>query len=187
MLGLQAGSLHHNYEMVKIRLQRTGNKHRPFYRVVVAKSTAARDGAFKELIGTYDPLTQPKQVKIDKDRALYWLMEGAQPTETVAYLLKKQGILDEFFAKRPKAKEKYKFLDKTTGTMSKKSVVQEIAVEDLATPPPATEEKPAEAAPTETASETQEEKPSAEAPSKTPEEKPSAEEPSAKPEQAKEE
>ncbi|MCH7944775.1 MAG: 30S ribosomal protein S16 [Armatimonadetes bacterium] len=169
--------------MVKIRLKRTGNRHRPFYRVVVTKSTAARNGAFKELIGTYDPLTQPKQVKIDKDRAMYWLMEGAQPTETVAYLLKKQGILEEFFSKRPKAKKKYKFLDKTTGTMSKKSVVEEIAVEAPAAPAPATEKKPAE----EAAAEAPEEKPAVEAPSETPEEKPVAEEPAAEPEQAKEE
>ena len=120
-----------------------GNRHRPFYRIVVAKSTAARNGAFKELIGTYDPLTQPKRVKIDKERAMHWLMEGAQPTETVAYLLKTQGILDEFFAKRPKAKAKYKFLDKTTGPMSKKSVVQEILIEAPAAPSPAKEEEPA--------------------------------------------
>jgi small subunit ribosomal protein S16 len=105
-----------------------GNSHRPFYRVVVAHSTRGRNGAFKELIGTYNPLTQPKQVKIDKDRALHWLLEGAQPTETVAYLLKKEGVLEQFFAQRPKAKEAFKFLDKTTGAMSKKSVVQEIPV-----------------------------------------------------------
>jgi small subunit ribosomal protein S16 len=103
-----------------------GNSHRPFYRVVVAHSTRSRNGSFKELIGTYNPLTQPKEVKIDKDRALHWLLQGAQPTETVAYLLKKEGILDQYFAQRPKAKDDFKFLDKTTGPMSKKSVVQEM-------------------------------------------------------------
>ena len=112
--------------MVKIRLRRMGNKHRPFYRVVVAHSTRGRNSSFHELIGTYNPLTKPKQVAIDKDRALHWLLEGAQPTETVAYLLKKEGVLDEYFSKRPAAKEKFKFLDKTTGPMSKKSVVQEM-------------------------------------------------------------
>jgi small subunit ribosomal protein S16 len=102
---------------------------------VVAHSTRGRDGAFKELIGTYNPLTQPKLVEIDKDRALHWLLEGAQPTETVAYLLKKEGILDQFFSQRPKAKDSYKFLDKTTGPMSKKSVVQEMpAAEPVAEP-----------------------------------------------------
>ena len=70
--------------MVKIRLRRMGNSHRPFYRVVVAHSTRGRNGSFKELIGTYNPLTKPKEVKIDKDRALHWLLEGAQPTETVS-------------------------------------------------------------------------------------------------------
>ena len=112
--------------MVKIRLRRMGNAHRPFYRVVVAHSTRSRSGSFKELIGTYNPLTTPKLVQINKERALHWLLEGAQPSETVAYLLKKQGVLDEYFAQRPKAKEKFKFLDKTTGPMSKKSVVQEM-------------------------------------------------------------
>lgn len=126
--------------MVKIRLRRMGNSHRPFYRVVVAHSTRGRNGAFKELIGTYNPLTKPKEVKIDKDRAMHWLLEGAQPTETVAYLFKKEGILDQFFAQRPKAKEGYKFLDKTTGPMSKKSVVQEMpAAEPAAVAAPAAE------------------------------------------------
>ena len=133
--------------MVKIRLRRMGNKHRPYYRIVVAKSTAARNGAFKELIGTYDPLTQPKTVKIDGERAMYWLMEGAQPTETVARLLKGQGLLDEFFSKRPKAKQKYKFLDKTTGAMSKKSVVQEIPAAPPEIEAPAVEEPVVESAP----------------------------------------
>ena len=148
--------------MVKIRLRRMGNKHRPYYRIVIAKSTAARNGAFKEIIGTYDPLTQPKTIKIDGERAMYWLMEGAQPTETVARLLKGQGVLDEFFSKRPKAKGKYKFLDKRTGAMSKKSVVQEMptatAEEPKVEAPPveapvaeATPETPPEPAPAEEA------------------------------------
>lgn len=132
--------------MVKIRLRRMGNSHRPFYRVVVAHSTRGRNGSFKELIGTYNPLTQPKEINIKKDRALHWLLEGAQPTETVAYLLKKQGVLDEFFAQRPKAKESYKFLDKTTGPMSKKSVVQEMPAAEapVAIAEPAPEPTPAQ-------------------------------------------
>lgn len=100
-----------------------GTKARPFYRVVVAKSTSGRDGAFVENIGTYNPVTRPHQVIIKNDRALHWLMEGAQPTETVAYLLKQCGVLDEYLAKRPNAKRSYKFLDKRTGAMTKKSVV----------------------------------------------------------------
>jgi small subunit ribosomal protein S16 len=109
--------------MVKIRLRRMGNKHRPFYRIVVARSTAARDGSFIEQLGTYNPLTQPKQLQLDGQRALHWLMEGAQPTETVAILMKKQGVLDEFFQQRPKAKGSYKFLDKRTAAMSRPSAV----------------------------------------------------------------
>ena len=110
--------------MVKIRLRRMGTKARPFYRVVVAKSTAARGGAFVEIIGTYNPVKKPVQLELKNDRALHWLMEGAQPTETTAYLLKKTGVLDEYFAKRPNAKAHYKFLDKRTAAMSKKSVVE---------------------------------------------------------------
>ena len=83
--------------MVKIRLRRQGAKHRPFYRIVAAKSTAARDSSFIEQLGTYDPLAKPAVVKIDADRAMHYLLEGAQPTETAARLLKGQGILDDFF------------------------------------------------------------------------------------------
>ncbi len=163
-----------------------GNRHRPFYRIVVAKSTAARNGAFKELLGTYDPLTQPEQVKINKERAMYWLMEGAQPTETVAYLLKKQGILEEFFAKRPKAKDKYKFLDKTTGMMSKKSVVQEIVAEAPAAVEPVKEKEPVAAPAAEAATEVPAEA-DAEAPAESPAETPAAEPPAVDPKPAKEE
>ncbi len=120
-----------------------GNAHRPFYRVVVAANDCGRDGTAMEMIGHYNPVTQPKQVKIDKARALHWLMVGAQPTETVANLFKREGILDEFFAQRPKAKENYKFLDKRTSAMSKKSVVQEMSV---APPEPAVAAVPVDAA-----------------------------------------
>ncbi len=109
--------------MVKIRLRRIGTKGRPFYRVVVAKSTAGRGGAFVETIGTYDPVTKPTLINIKEDRALYWLMEGAQPTETTAYLLNKVGVLPRFFAERPAAQKKYKFLDKTTAAMTTESVI----------------------------------------------------------------
>ncbi|MBA4292705.1 30S ribosomal protein S16 [bacterium] len=113
--------------MVKIRLKRMGNSHRPFYRIVVAKSDSARDSAAIEYIGTYDPLTKPSTIEMKSDRALHWLMNGAQPTETAAILLKRQGILDEFFAQRPNAKKKYGFLDKTTQAMTKESAVSQVA------------------------------------------------------------
>ena len=75
--------------MVKIRLRRVGAKKAPFYRVVVADSHFARDGRFIEEIGTYDPLTEPATIKIDLERAKYWISNGAQPTDTVRGLLKK--------------------------------------------------------------------------------------------------
>ncbi len=81
--------------MVKIRLQRVGRKKKPSYRVVVADSRAPRDGAFIEIIGHYDPLTDPATVVIHEDKALKWLRQGAQPTPTVANLLSKLGISDK--------------------------------------------------------------------------------------------
>ena len=75
--------------MVKIRLRRMGAKKAPFYRVVVADSRYPRDGRFIEEIGTSDPLTEPAAIKIDMERAKYWISNGAQPTDTVRGLLKK--------------------------------------------------------------------------------------------------
>ena len=79
---------------VKIRLRRMGAKKAPFYRVVVADSRSPRDGRFIEEIGYYNPLTNPAEVKIDADKANAWIKNGAQPTETVKALLKKNGIID---------------------------------------------------------------------------------------------
>ncbi len=98
--------------MVKIRLRRIGAKGHPIYRVVVAKSTAGRNGNFIENIGRYDPVAQPKQLEIDEERALHWLREGAQPSETAAYLLNKLGILPKFLDERPAQKQNYKHLNK---------------------------------------------------------------------------
>ena len=78
--------------MVKIRLQRFGSKKRPFYRIVAADVRAPRDGKFLDIIGTYDPLTEPATVKIDKEKALKWLNDGAKPTETVKSLFKKYDV-----------------------------------------------------------------------------------------------
>ena len=77
---------------VKIRLRRMGAKKAPFYRVVVADSRYPRDGRFIEEIGTYNPLTEPADIKIDAEQAQKWLGNGAQPTDTVKVLLKKSGI-----------------------------------------------------------------------------------------------
>ena len=79
--------------MVKIRLKRIGANKRPFYRIVVADSRYPRNGRFLEEIGTYDPNTSPSTVKIDADKAKDWLGKGAQPTDTVRALLKKNGVL----------------------------------------------------------------------------------------------
>ncbi len=80
--------------MVKIRLKRMGAKKAPFYRVVVADSRYPRDGRFIEEIGYYNPLTSPVEVKIDAEAAKKWIANGAQPTDTVKDLLKKNGIID---------------------------------------------------------------------------------------------
>ena len=78
---------------VKIRLRRMGAKKAPFYRVVVADSRFPRDGRFIEEIGYYDPTKDPAGVKIDSDKAKAWIANGAQPTDTVRVLLKKNNIL----------------------------------------------------------------------------------------------
>ena len=77
---------------VKIRLRRMGQKKAPFYRVVVSDSRSPRDGKFIDEIGTYDPTVEPSAVKIDAEATKKWLYNGAQPTETVAKLLKQAGI-----------------------------------------------------------------------------------------------
>ncbi|MFH1134459.1 MAG: 30S ribosomal protein S16 [Pseudomonadota bacterium] len=76
---------------VKIRLARMGAKKKPYYRVVVADSESKRDGRFLEIIGTYDPNQDPAEVKIKQDRLMDWLGKGAQPTTTVASLIKRVG------------------------------------------------------------------------------------------------
>ena len=78
---------------VKIRLKRIGAKKAPFYRVVVADERSPRDGKFIEEIGYYNPLTDPVDIKINKEKAEKWLKNGAQPTETVRTLLKKTEII----------------------------------------------------------------------------------------------
>ena len=79
--------------MVKIRLRRMGAKKAPFYRIIVADSRAPRDGAFIEELGYYNPLVDPAEIKVDNEKARYWLKNGAQPTDTVRGLLKKSGAL----------------------------------------------------------------------------------------------
>jgi small subunit ribosomal protein S16 len=80
--------------MLKIRLRRTGARHQPSYRVVVADSRAARDGAFVDHLGHYNPRTEPPTVVIDEEKALKWLRQGAQPSDAVRQLLNTLGTLE---------------------------------------------------------------------------------------------
>lgn len=120
-----------------------GTKARPFYRIVVAKSSAGRDGAFVEIIGTYNPVNKPALMDVKKDRALHWLLTGAQPTDTVAHILQKNGVLDDFFAQRPNAKKTFKSLDKRTAAISKKTVVDPVPEAPKAAAPAPVVEAPA--------------------------------------------
>lgn len=81
---------------VKIRLKRMGSKKRPFYRVVVADSRSPRDGRFIETVGTYNPLVDPAEVKLNEELVLSWLNNGAQPSDTVKNLLSNAGIMKKF-------------------------------------------------------------------------------------------
>ena len=78
---------------VKIRLARRGSKGKPFYRIVVADARSPRDGAFIDRIGTYDPQTEPSDIKVDAEKARDWIGKGAQPTDQVRNLLKISGVL----------------------------------------------------------------------------------------------
>jgi small subunit ribosomal protein S16 len=88
--------------MVKIKLRRIGAAKQPRYRLVIDDSRASRDGKFSEIIGHYNPRTQPEELVINEQMALDWLKQGAQPTATVARLLNKAGILDKFNASKEK-------------------------------------------------------------------------------------
>ncbi|MDM5297908.1 30S ribosomal protein S16 [Bacillus pumilus] len=81
---------------VKIRLKRMGSKRSPFYRIVVADSRSPRDGRYIEVVGTYNPVVSPVEVKINEELALKWLQDGAKPSDTVRTLFSSQGILEKF-------------------------------------------------------------------------------------------
>ena len=90
---------------VKLRLKRMGAKRRLFYRVVAADSRGKRDGKYIELVGTYNPIVEPAEVKINEEVALKWLNNGAIPTDTVRDLLSKQGIMKKFHESKMVKKE----------------------------------------------------------------------------------
>lgn len=81
---------------VKLRLKRMGSKARPFYRIVAADSRSPRDGRFIEIVGTYDPIAKDSQVKVDEEKVMAWLKNGAQPTDTVRNILSSTGTWAKF-------------------------------------------------------------------------------------------
>jgi small subunit ribosomal protein S16 len=83
---------------VKLRLMRMGKKKQPTYRIVAADSRSPRDGRFIEILGTYEPRAEPSRVVVDNDRAVKWLRDGAQPTDTVARLLTQSGAMEAWKA-----------------------------------------------------------------------------------------
>lgn len=87
---------------VKLRLMRMGKTKQPTYRVVAADARSPRDGAFIEILGFYNPRSEPSEIRIDNEKALGWLRNGAQPTETVQKLLKVSGAWDEYTAGKTK-------------------------------------------------------------------------------------
>ncbi|MBS7020572.1 MAG: 30S ribosomal protein S16 [Firmicutes bacterium] len=88
---------------VKLRLKRMGATKRPFYRIVAADSRTKRDGKIIENVGTYNPLTTPAEVSLNKEAIMKWLSNGAEPTDTVRNILSKNGILKEFHESKKKA------------------------------------------------------------------------------------
>ena len=90
---------------VKLRLKRMGSKQKPFYRVVAADSRSRRDGKAIEEIGTYNPVANPAEIKINEELAIKWLNNGAQPTDTVRDLLRGQGILEKHHNQKMTKKE----------------------------------------------------------------------------------
>ena len=93
---------------VKIRLTRMGDKKSPFYRIVVADSRKARDGAYIEKLGTFNPLTNPAEVNLDVESTKKWIANGAQPTETARTILVREGILQPMAKRAPKTDKKKK-------------------------------------------------------------------------------
>jgi small subunit ribosomal protein S16 len=112
--------------MVKIRLRRIGTRNKPIYRMVAADERSPRDGKFIEIIGHYNPLTEPETFVVDEEKALKWLKYGAQPTGTALRLLTKAGVVDKF---KPVAEKKVRATKpkkaKTKAGMKAKSTTEE--------------------------------------------------------------
>ena len=142
---------------VKIRLQRKGRRKRPFYHIVIADARAPRDGKFIEKIGTYNPMTVPATIELDRSAAYDWLMKGAQPTDTVRAILRFKGVLYRKHLMRGVAKgaltqeeadKKYQeWIDAKEGTTAERRAAQEqkeaeFRAQVSGTPPPAPEPEP---------------------------------------------
>ncbi len=93
---------------VKLRLKRMGAKQRPFYRIVAADSRSPRDGRFIETVGTYDPIKKPAVVTIDEEKVMKWLGNGAEPTDTVRSILRKEGLIAKFTESKKNTKKEGK-------------------------------------------------------------------------------
>jgi small subunit ribosomal protein S16 len=141
--------------MVRIRLRRTGKTKQPSYRVVVADSESPRDGRFIENIGIYNPRRDPPVIEIQEDRALYWLSQGAQPTESMERLLRKVGIMQKFRGEAPPAAAKEETAPEEQAPAPEASAEEAEVPEEAAT-----SEAPAEEV--ETAAEEETETPAAE-------------------------
>ena len=89
---------------VKLRLKRGGSKQKPFYRIVAADARSPRDGRFIDIVGTYNPIPSNYEVTIDEEKALYWLSNGAQPTDTVRSLLSQKGIMAKYAESKKEGK-----------------------------------------------------------------------------------
>ncbi|MBI2793630.1 MAG: 30S ribosomal protein S16 [Ignavibacteria bacterium] len=144
--------------MVKLRLRRRGRKKHPFYDIVAIDGRARRDGASIERVGYIDPMTSPKHVVLDEQRALYWLGVGAQPTEVVRQILSREGVLLRqhlsFKDKSPEeidaaviqhklnATERYQRLKKRRAERAAKPAPAEKPAEEPAAPTPTAQEEP---------------------------------------------
>jgi small subunit ribosomal protein S16 len=131
--------------MVRIRLRRVGKRKQPHYRVVVADQRSPRDGRFIEIIGQYNPLTNPSEINLDADKALEWLRKGAEPSGSVRALLKRTGVWSTFVADKGPAPKKVK---KHKETAKNKAVAEAQAAakaEKLAAEAPAAEAPAADA------------------------------------------
>ena len=104
---------------VKLRLKRMGAKQRPFYRIVAADSRSPRDGRFIETVGTYDPIKKPAIITIDEEKVMKWLNNGAEPTDTVRSIFKKEGIMAKFAASKVKASKPKVKKEETKETVAK--------------------------------------------------------------------